>query len=170
MDRNKVIRIVKNQIATWTSDPDVNINVYTDEFLKVYPDDVTNPIRLKFTMTGPEGTLWEGKKYDGYIQYGLGYPMSPPDIYFTSLFLHPNVYVRNDIWGKLCISILHEGIDPYGYEDSNSRWTPAHNIGTILRSSYALFYDPGCDSPANIDVANLYLKNQKELLRQINTN
>jgi ubiquitin-protein ligase len=166
MNRNKIIKIITKQFPTWQKDPDPNITVHIKEFEETYPmsNDV---IRLKFTVIGPEETLWAGKEYNGYLQYGSGYPMSPPDLFFTTPILHPNVYVRSDIWGKLCISILHEGIDPFGFEDINSRWTPAHNIGTILRSMYTLFYDPACDSPANIDASNLYMHNKEELSRQI---
>lgn len=176
MNRSKICNIIAKQFRFWNADPDPNIIVLTDEFIEryitndVYPDD---PIELRFYIIGPVGTVWEGKQYSGIIRYGLKYPYSPPDIYFTSKLLHPNVYLNTDnsmepgINGKLCISILHEGHDPYGHEDDASRWTPAHNIGTILRSTYTLFYEPACDSPANIDASNLYIRNRDELRRLI---
>lgn len=170
MNRTKICQIISKQFRFWNADPDPNITVFTDEFMDKYIASVTSPdepIDLKFNILGPVGTIWEGKNYMGFIRYGPKYPYSPPDLFFVTPLLHPNVYVSSDCRGKLCISILHEGHDPYGHEDDASRWTPAHNIGTILRSTYTLFYEPACDSPANIDAANLYLKNREELRRLI---
>ena len=171
MNRNKIIKIIMKQFPSWINAADDNITVETDAFIEKYTfDSGTEPIKLFFTMIGPEGTLWAGKQYKGYILYGLNYPMSPPDIFFTSNLLHPNVYVRSDIKGKLCISILHEGTDITGYEDEYMQWTPAHNINTILRSSYSLFFDPACDSPANVDISRLYLRDKEALAALINNN
>ena len=45
------------------------------------------------------------------------YPSKPPQVYFDNI-MHPNIYEN----GKVCISILHEGTDTFGYEKDIERW------------------------------------------------
>ena len=126
-------------------------------------DKPTDIFNWQFILIGPKETPWEDEIYQGIIKFPNNYPFAPPVIQFTSKIFHPNIY--ND--GKVCISILHEGVDVYGYEDSAERWTPVQTIQTIFLSIITLFHDPNCESPANVDASVLYRKDIKEFTRYI---
>ena len=86
------------------------------------------------------------------------YPIKPFKIKFTSYFPHPNIHPD----GTMCISILHEGIDETGYEESSLRWSPVQNINSVLMSIISMLNDPNLDSPANVDMTKLWRDNRKE--------
>jgi len=133
------------------------------EYLSIEEPNSTNIYKWNFVLTGPKDTPWEDEIYNGIISFPNNYPFSPPEIKFTSKLFHPNVYSD----GKVCISILHEGIDEYGYEDSSERWSPVQTISTIFLSIISLFHAPNCDSPANVDASVMYKKDLKEFTKYI---
>jgi ubiquitin-conjugating enzyme E2 G1 len=116
-----------------------------------------------FVMIGPDDTLYEGGTFNGKIIFPPSYPHKPPQVKFTSKIVHPNIYLN----GKVCISILHEGVDQYGYEDVSERWSPTQSINSIMMSILSLFSCPNFDSPANVDYAVLYKKNYDLYKKQI---
>ena len=71
---------------------------------------------------------------------------------------HPNIYPD----GKICISILHEGIDVYGYEDISERWNPSHSVNSILLSISSILCEGNIESPANVDASKLWKENFNE--------
>lgn len=117
----------------------------------------------KFKLRGPDDTPWGGLTYNGIIKFPQAYPFVPPQVIFTSKIFHPNIYPD----GRVCISILHEGTDTYGYEDASERWTPVHTIISIFLSIITLFHNPNCESPANVDANIMYLRNKDEIARYI---
>jgi ubiquitin-conjugating enzyme E2 G1 len=62
---------------------------------------------------------------------------------------HPNIHTD----GKVCISILHAGDDPTGYESAAERWSPVHTVETIMISIISMLSSPNDESPANVDAA-----------------
>ncbi len=108
-----------------------------------------------FVMIGPDETLYEGGIFKGKIIFPPTYPNKPPQVKFTSKILHPNIYPD----GKVCISILHEGADQYGYEDVSERWSPTQSINSIMMSILSLFSCPNFESPANVECSVQYKKN-----------
>jgi ubiquitin-conjugating enzyme E2 G1 len=109
-------------------------------------------------MIGPPETLFDGALIKCSLSFPKEYPTKPPIFKFNDKIFHPNVY--ND--GKICISILHEGIDEYGYEHISERWNPSHNVDSILMSILSLLDKPNFDSPANIDASIMWQNNIKE--------
>ncbi len=109
-----------------------------------------------FEITGPEGTYYEKKTYQGTLDFPNDYPFSPPKMVFTKIPFHPNVYID----GKVCISILHAGTDETGYESQSLRWSPVQNITSILMSVLSLLSDPNPDSAANLEASQLYRKDK----------
>jgi len=104
------------------------------------------------TITGGEGTVYEGLKYKLSIKFPSDYPYSPPTIKFTTPCFHPNV----DTYGNICLDILKE------------KWSATYSVSTILQSLRSLLGDPNNDSPLNGNAAELW-KNQekyKEVLLQ----
>lgn len=83
------------------------------------------------TLSGPEGTPFEGGIFPATLKFPKDYPLSPPTMKFTCDFFHPNVYAD----GTVCISILHApGDDPNMYESSSERWSPVQSVEKILLS------------------------------------
>ena len=83
------------------------------------------------------------------------YPNRPPELNFITNLYHPNIYKD----GRVCISILHEGIDEFGYESVNERWNPSHSVSSIMISIISMLLDPNLESPANIDAGVLWRDN-----------
>ncbi|MCL7037017.1 hypothetical protein MKW94_002805 [Papaver nudicaule] len=61
------------------------------------------------------------------MTFPADYPVSPPTVKFVSDMWHPNIYPDGDV----CISILHAGEDPYGYELFSERWCCAKTRGSV---------------------------------------
>ena len=105
-----------------------------------------------FVIFGPNDSVYKDGVYNGKLIIPKEYPHRPPEVKFISKLFHPNVY--DD--GKLCMSILHEGEDIYGYEHISERWNPSHSVNSILMSFTSILTEPNFDSPANIDISNLW--------------
>jgi ubiquitin-protein ligase len=146
-------KIIKKHYDKYIKDP--------IEYLTI--QEPTNIYKWDFALVAPKDTPWEDEIYNGTIEFPNNYPFSPPVIKFAPGLYHPNVYKD----GKLCISILHEGVDETNYEDSSERWSPVQTIQTIFLSIITLFHSPNCDSAANVDASILYRKNIKEFTKYI---
>ena len=146
-------KIIAKHYEKYNKDPIENLNI----------EEPSNIYIWNFALIGPKDTPWEDEIYNGTIRFPTNYPFSPPVIQFTSNLYHPNVYKD----GKVCISILHEGVDETAYEDTSERWSPVQTIQTIFLSIITLFHEPNCDSPANVDASILYRKDIKEFTKYI---
>ncbi|KAI9833751.1 MAG: hypothetical protein M1819_003484 [Sarea resinae] len=69
--------------------------------------------------------------------------------------------------GEVCISILHSGEDPYGYESTSERWTPVQTPETILLSVISMLSSPNDESPANLDAARLWRDDRAEFKKRV---
>ena len=116
-----------------------------------------NFLLWNFVMIGPPETYYEGGMFKGIIEFPREYPNKPPKLKFTSNLYHPNVYKD----GNVCISILHEGVDEYNYENPGERWNPGHSVNSILLSVLSMLGYPNFESPANID-ASVEWRNKNE--------
>lgn len=112
------------------------------------------PLVWEFIVIGPTDTLYEGGLFNGYIQFTDKYPIFPPQVFFKNI-IHPNVYKT----GEVCISILHEGVDIYGYEKDYERWSPTHCVDSIMMSIISMLSDPNFQSPADTDSSVLWKNN-----------
>jgi ubiquitin-conjugating enzyme E2 G1 len=144
----------------------------TKEYEKLTKDPIENVIlemdnsdifKWSFCIFGPKDSSYSGGAYKGILSIPKEYPHKPPQVKFTTKLFHPNVYTD----GKLCISILHEGIDTTGYENKLERWSPLNNIRTIFISIISLLYDPNAESAANIDAAKLWRENKDAYNKRI---
>lgn len=122
-----------------------------------------NIFEWDFTIIGPPDSLYEYGIFKGTILFPNNYPISPPQVKFSSNMYHPNIYGD----GKLCISILHEGVDQFGYEDKSERWNPSHGIDSIMLSILTLLSEPNFESPANVNISKLYRTNYDLYKKQI---
>ena len=89
--------------------------------------------------------------FDGIIQFSDKYPIEPPKVRFNKI-IHPNIHKNGDV----CISILHQGRDVYGYEKDFERWTPSHGVDSIMMSIISMLSEPNFESPANIDYSKMW--------------
>jgi len=121
------------------------------------PDD-SNLYEWKIYMEGPRDTAYSSGVFQLMMKFPQDYPMSPPELRFTSSFWHPNVYPD----GKVCISILHPPVDdPMSGELPEERWLPTQTVVTILLSVISLLNAPNLSSPANVDASIEWRKDQK---------
>jgi len=146
-------KIITKHYEKYMNDPIEYLNI--EEPVDIY--------KWNFILIGPKDTPWEDEIYNGTIEFPTNYPFSPPIIKFLPGLYHPNVYKD----GKICISILHEGVDEYGYEDTSERWSPVQTIQTIFLSIISLFHEPNCDSPANVDASVMYKNDIKQFTKYI---
>jgi len=127
--------------------------------------DPSNFLKWNVLLLGPSDTIFEGGIFKCELIFPKEYPNKPPDFRFIDNLFHPNIY--ND--GKVCISILHEGIDEYGYENISERWNPSQSVNTILMSIISMLPEPNFESPANVDASKLWKENYAEYKRIIYT-
>jgi len=106
-------------------------------------------------LFGIPGTIFEGGIFECQLIFPTNYPNRPPEFKFITKFPHPNIYPD----GKVCMSILHEGIDEMNYEHISERWNPSHNVNSILISILSILSEPNLDSSANIDATLLWRNN-----------
>lgn len=137
----------------------------TAEFAKLVdnpvPGIVARPVegdmlKWTFAIAGPEGCPYEHGIFTGFLHFPSNYPLSPPKMVFDPPITHPNVYGEGSRRGEVCISILHAGVDAFGYERTEERWSPVQSVNTILLSVLSMLSDVNVESPANVDAAKLY--------------
>lgn len=103
------------------------------------------------TIFGAEETPWEGGIFTLKLQFSERYPEKPPRVRFQCEMFHPNIYSD----GNICLDIIQD------------KWSPCHNICTILMSIQSLLTDPNCSSPANPEAAQLYTKDRPAYNRRV---
>ena len=105
---------------------------------------------------GPNDTPYEGGIFRAEMEFPKDYPNHPPTMKFIDDVYHPNIYPD----GKVCISILHDGVDEFGYESSAERWLPTHGVSSVLMSIISMISEPNIESPANIDAGVMFRDNK----------
>ena len=116
--------------------------------------DNNNFLKWNIILLGPPETIFEGGFYNCQLEFTKDYPNKPPIFKFIDNLFHPNIYPN----GKVCMSILHEGIDATGYENISERWNPSHSVNSILMSLLSILTEPNFESSANIDATQLWMK------------
>jgi ubiquitin-conjugating enzyme E2 G1 len=122
-----------------------------------------NFLEWNIILFGPINTIYENGLFNCTLIFTNNYPTKPPIFKFNTPIPHPNIYSD----GKVCMSILNEGVDQYAYEDINERWTPAHSVNSILLSFLIILVNPNIESPANIDNSKLYRDNYDDYKKKI---
>ena len=138
------------------------LNKEPNYFYSVSPN-MNNFMEWDFMIIGPPDTFYEGGMFYGNIKFPKEYPNKPPKLKFHSEMHHPNIYKD----GNVCISILHEGVDQYGYESVTERWNPSHSVNTVLMSIISMLGFPNFESPANVDASKEWQESEKEYKKRI---
>jgi ubiquitin-protein ligase len=131
-------------------------------FYSVEPDQ-KNYLLWNVLLIGPPDSPFEGGIFKCQLKFPPNYPSKPPEFKFITSFPHPNIYPD----GRVCISILHEGKDEWGYEDISERWNPSHSVNSILISILSILNNPNFDSPANIDASVMWRNNWSTYKREV---
>jgi ubiquitin-conjugating enzyme E2 G1 len=97
------------------------------------------------------------------FEFPKEYPNRAPLFKFLTNLPHPNIYPD----GKVCISILHEGNDEFGYEHISERWNPSHSVNSVLMSIITMLASPNFESPANVDASIMWKNNPTEYKKMI---
>jgi ubiquitin-protein ligase len=106
-------------------------------------------------LLGPPDSPFEGGIFNCQFKFHHVYPNKPPEFKFLTPLYHPNIYPN----GEVCISILHEGKDEWGYEHISERWNPSHSVNSVLMSILSMLTNPNFDSPANVDASVMWRNN-----------
>lgn len=120
-------RIIK-EIERLSSDPVMGISAIPRE---------DNIRHFDVILDGPEGTPYEGGRFNLELFLPEDYPMVAPRLRFLTRVYHPNI----DRLGRICLDVL------------KNHWSPAMQIRTILLSVQALLAAPNPDDPLANDVA-----------------
>jgi len=137
------IKRLQTEFKQYLKDPNTYYSLTPDE---------KNFLKWNILLFGPSETIFEGGVFKCQLEFTKDYPNKPPTFKFIDNLFHPNIYPD----GKVCISILHEGEDIYGYEHISERWNPSHSVNSILMSLISILSEPNFDSPANVDASKLW--------------
>jgi ubiquitin-protein ligase len=131
-------------------------------FFSVEPS-ANNFYKWNVMMIGPPDTPFEGANIKAELNFPMEYPNKAPQFRFISNLYHPNIYPD----GKVCISILHEGVDEFEYESVSERWNPSQSVNSILISILSVLSEPNFESPANVDASKMWRDNYDEYKKLI---
>mmetsp|Transcript_139020 Transcript_139020/g.443940 ORF Transcript_139020/g.443940 Transcript_139020/m.443940 type:complete len:229 (-) Transcript_139020:89-775(-) len=95
-------------------------------------------------VAGPEGSPYEGGRFELDIRLPSRYPMEPPNVQFKTQIFHPNVDSR----GEICLDVLKD------------QWSPALSLQKVLLSVSSLLTDPNFADPLNSSASQLYRKDR----------
>ena len=98
------------------------------------------------TISGPEGTPYEGGLFFVSIKFPSNYPFRPPQIKFRTRIWHCNINAN----GSICLDILKD------------QWSPALTIVKVLISLCSLLNEPNPDDPLSIPAAEELRRSKEE--------
>ncbi|XP_074644947.1 uncharacterized protein LOC141901538 [Tubulanus polymorphus] len=97
------------------------------------------------SITGPQGSPYEGGMFYLYLQIPHSYPMMPPLVRFITKIFHPNISRHGDV----------------GLDSIHHNWSLALTISKVLISIQSLLTDPYCYVCMEPDIGKLYRMNHK---------
>ncbi|XP_046356638.1 uncharacterized protein [Haliotis cracherodii] len=101
------------------------------------------------SITGPQGSPYEGGIFLLYLQIPQSYPMRPPKVRFITKIFHPNISRHGDV----------------GLDSIHHNWSLALTISKVLISIQSLLTDPYCAICMEPRIGGLYQHNRAEFDR-----
>ncbi|KAF8633775.1 hypothetical protein AX15_001281 [Amanita polypyramis BW_CC] len=126
------LRRVNKEIADCKNDRASNIQI---ELIN------DSPFHLQGRFPGPEGTPYEGGKFDVDIVIPDSYPFQPVKMKFITKVYHPNISSAS---GAICLDILKDA------------WSPVLTLKSTLISLQSLLCSPEPNDPQDAEVAKHY--------------
>lgn len=123
-----------------------DINKENEGNITASPVNEDNIFKWSASITGPEGSPYEGGIFNLEINLPENYPIRPPQIVFKTKIFHPNISSS----GSICLDIL------------KSSWSPALTIHKTLLSISSLLTDPNPDDPLDANAGKIFKTNPKE--------
>jgi len=99
-------------------------------------------------MRGPEGSDYEGKIFDLEIRFPENYPLSPPNIRFTSRIDHPNISTET---GQVTSDVLNHAWDP-----------KIASLSQILQAIFAMLKHPKSPVVKERDLLNITMSSKRK--------
>ncbi len=131
---------IKRELADMQNDPPENCSAGPTS------DDL---YEWQACIMGPVDSPYQGGTFYLSISFPKDYPFKAPAVRFTTKVYHPNISCD----GAICIDILKD------------KWSPALTISKVLLCICSLLDDPNPDDPLVPDIANLFLANKKQYIR-----
>jgi len=114
-----------------------------DKVSKIRVDLVDNsPFHLIGSFDGPEGTAYQGGRFQVDIVIPESYPFQPVKMKFITKVYHPNVSSAS---GAICLDILKDA------------WSPVLTLKSTLISLQSLLCSPEPNDPQDAEVAKHYM-------------
>lgn len=133
------LRRINKELLDFQKDPPEGISAGPCE-----NQDTVTIFHWTASITGPQGSPYEGGVFFLDIKFPDNYPYKPPNIVFTTKIFHPNINPN----GAICLDIL------------KTQWSPALTISRVLLSISSLLNDPNPDDPLVPEIAKLYKTNR----------
>ncbi|EMD39899.1 hypothetical protein CERSUDRAFT_112150 [Gelatoporia subvermispora B] len=131
------LRRVNKEIADCKNDKTSHISI----------DLVDNsPFHLRGSFDGPEGTPYEGGRFEVDIVIPESYPFQPVKMRFLTRVYHPNVSSAS---GAICLDILKDA------------WSPVLTLKSTLISLQSLLCSPEPRDPQDAEVAKHYMTSKE---------
>ncbi|KAF8649013.1 hypothetical protein AX16_006127 [Volvariella volvacea WC 439] len=126
------LRRVNKEIADCKNDKSSNIAIeLVDE----------SPFHLKGSFPGPEGTPYQGGRFEVDIVIPDSYPFQPVKMKFITKVYHPNISSAS---GAICLDILKDA------------WSPVLTLKSTMISLQSLLCSPEPNDPQDAEVAKHY--------------
>jgi len=129
----QVIKRVAKEVMKLVKDSPEGIKIHVND------DDITD---IQATITGPEGTPYEGGRFRMKIVLGESFPSVAPKGYFLTKIFHPNVSKGGDI----CVNTLKRD------------WKPEMGLAHVLTVCKCLLINPNPESALNEEAGKLLLE------------
>lgn len=133
-------RRLRSELKTLKSDP--------PEGIQATPLD-RHCCHWQASITGPQGSPYEGGLLLLYLQIPSSYPMRPPVVRFITKVFHPNISRHGDV----------------GLDSIHHNWSLALTISKVLVSVQSLLTDPYCSVCMEPAIARLYTNSREEFNR-----
>ena len=130
----QVLKRICRELKKLVQSPPEHIKIHINE------DDITD---IQATITGPEGTPYEGGHFKMKIVLGDSFPSGPPKGFFLTKIFHPNVRPGS---GAICVNTLKKD------------WKPEYGIEHVLTVCKCLLIQPNAESALNEEAGKMLLE------------
>ena len=126
---------------------DLNANPLRGCFVEIVGDNLCN---WRAVVDGPQGSAYEGGRFELAISLPSNYPFRPPEVKFRTKIYHTNVKQSD---GSLCADIFQ------------NNWAPTLNMRFVLETVISILAEPAPEHALEAEIA-AEMMNNPTLFRQ----